>query len=88
MLTISKRRPPGHINRWPPGDAVAWQMLVTHAEKMIALEGVNEAVAYSDSALVLNLEGGERNWLVDNALAQVHGIFYLAGWDHHQKAKA
>lgn len=81
MLTVSPEHPVGHINQWPPGDAVTWQRLVTHAERAVDLFGLTPIEAYHDAALALGLDGDEYHWLVDDALAHVRGLFFFLDGD-------
>lgn len=78
-LSISQEHPGGHVNDWPPGDALAWQRLVTAAERLVVRLGLEPMEAYHDSAVEIGLEGAEHHWLVDDALAHVHGLFYSHG---------
>ena len=73
---ISAKRPKGHINDWPGEDAVAWQEPATVAERSFSLLGLSPIDAYHDAALVLCLEGFDEHWLVDDALAHLHRLFY------------
>lgn len=80
-LSISDKHPAGRVNDWPAGDSVAWQRLVTHAERLIDRLGLTPARAYHDAALAIGLEDNEYHWLVDDALAHVHGLFYHGAGD-------
>ena len=80
-LGISDKHPEGHVNEWPAGDAVAWQRLVTAAERLVVRLGLEPIEAYHEAALAIGLEGDEYHWLVDDALAHVHGLFYHAAGD-------
>lgn len=73
MLTVSRERPAGHVNRWPLPDYLAFESLVAVAERQIRTAGADPVQAYHEAAEGLGL--GRAHWLVPACLEGLHGLF-------------
>lgn len=83
-MKTSSSRPAGALEDWPVKDWLAWYVLLQVSElTLLGAKPATEEEARSiiiksvqDAAEAIDLEGGEKHWLVRDYLAGRYGIFF------------